>query len=503
MVCWSDRHLWPCIVCKDFTTRSQFRRSHNGTIPTLPTASFMTRYIVFLATLLALRMIAQRGLSQAVLLVWIPIFLAFPFNFAVTIPGLPDPNLMQAAILPILVVLVRDKRPLMQFGRMEILLTIYVVFRVFVDFLNRGYSDAQNYAFYMLSSLIGPYLIGRYVIDKRQMDIAAARMFVLMFVIFFPMFVYELKFWVSPVYKLFGIFFPGAGSGLSVRYGVARTAGTFEHPILACVMIVVVYRLHRWLTWVGEWDKPQRGWLGWLDQNTRWMRIPLATKISILLILMAIMTISRGPWIGGLIGAAMTAVGNFKNRKKWLVIFTLALVMGGGAGKMALDSYITPKEGQVISGEAQTMLYRKEMIDRYKEFMYEKMWTGWGLTTRPKIKGMESIDNAFFLMALQHGLPAMLIFVTIFLYAITSQIKFGLKAPPGESPLGFTFAGIYLAAFISFATVYMGAHTEPMLFLLLGWGESIKNRNETGISTRPATTRQHSGINAPFRRILY
>ena len=218
---------------------------------------------------------------------------------------------------------------------------------------------------------------------------------------------------------------------------------------------------------------------------------------------MAIMTISRGPWIGGFVGAAMTAVGNFKNRKKWLVIVALALMVGSGAGKMALDSYITPKEGQVISGEAQTMLYRKEMIDRYKEFMYEKMWTGWGLTTRPKIRGMESVDNAFFLMALQHGIPAMIIFATIFFYAIVSQIKFGLKAPPDAPPIGFTFAGIYLAAFISFATVYMGAHTEPMLFLLLGWGESIKNRPDTGITTGPEAALKKSGANPPFRRILY
>ena len=464
----------------------------------------MTRYIIFLATVLSLRLIAQHGLAQAVLRVWLPAFMAFPFNFnAKLVSGIPMMNVMQTAILPILVVLLRDKLPLMRFGRMEMLLAIYVVFRVFADFLSRGYSDAQNYAFYMLSTLIGSYLIGRYVIDRREMDVALARTLVLMFVIFFPMFVYELKFWVSPVYAVFNKFFPGAGSGLSIRYGVARTAGTFEHPILACVMIVAVYRLHRWLSWMGEWNKPQHGWLDWLDQKTRWMRMPLAHKISLLLILMAIMTISRGPWIGGFAGAALTAVGNFRKRKKWLVIFALAMTLGGAAGKMALDDYITPKMGEVISGEALTMLYRKEMIDRYKAFMLDKAWTGWGLTTRPQIKGMESVDNAFFLMALQHGVPAPAIFVLIFLYAIISQIKFGLKAPAGEPPLGFTFAGIYLAAFISFATVYMGAQTEPMLFLLLGWGESIKNRRETASSTSPPAADDPPAANPPFRRILY
>ena len=455
----------------------------------------MTSLIIFIATALSMRMIARQGLAQAVLKVWVPAFLIFPFNFtAKIISGIPSMNVMQTAILPILVVLVRDKLPQIRFGRMEILLTIYVALRITMDCLNRGYSDAQNYAFFMLSTLIGSYLIGRHVIDRPEMDIAMARMFVLIFVVFFPMFVFELKFWISPTYKVLGRFFPGAGNGLSLRYGVARTAGTFEHPILACVMVVAVYRIHRWLTWSGEWDKPQDGWVGWLERKTDWIPLSLAQRISALLILMAIMTISRGPWIGAFFGAALTMVGNFKDRKQWLKRFLWMLAIGAVTGKIALDAYITPKYGKIISDEAITMLYRREMLDRYKDYMLEHFLTGWGLTTWPQIKGMESVDNAFFLMVLQHGILAPTIFILIFLYAIFSQIKFGLQVPVGEHPLGFTFAGIYLATLISFATVYMGAQTEPMLFLLLGWGESIKNRHKVSVSRQTAL---------PFRRVLY
>jgi len=145
----------------------------------------MTAYLVFVATLVSIRVLTTRGIEQAMLKVWIPFFLAMPFSFWVNIPGLPDPNFMQAAILPILFFLVRDNLTEMQFGRMERLLLLYVLVRVFCDFLGRGYSDAQNYAFYMLSSLIGPYLLGRYVIDSRRMDIETGRMFVLMFLCFF------------------------------------------------------------------------------------------------------------------------------------------------------------------------------------------------------------------------------------------------------------------------------------------------------------------------------
>ncbi len=462
----------------------------------------MTRYIVFVAMLLSLRMLAQRGLEQTFLRVWIPFFLVMPTGFWVNIPGLPDPNFMQAAILPMLFVLFRDQRDKMQFGRMELLLAMYVVVRVFCDFLSRGYADAQNYAFYLLSALIGPYLLGRYVISSRRMDIETARMFVLMFLIFFPMFLYEAKFWVSPVFKLLGGFFPNAGSGLSIRWGLARTAGTFEHPILACIMIITVYRLHRWLCWQGVWQQPQTGWLGWLQKQARHFPFAFSTQISIVLILMALMTISRGPWIGGFAGAALAAVGNFKNRKRWLMIVVAAFLLGGVGGQVALDAYITPAEGEVLSGEAQTMLYRKVMIEQYQAFLMDKMWTGWGLTTVPTIKGMESVDNAFFLMALQHGVIAPALFVTILLYAIISQIKFGLSAPVGEPPIGFTFSGIYLVCFLSFASVYMGAQTEPMIFLLLGWGESIKNRREKLVPAG-ATPTPSDQPRAPFRRVIY
>lgn len=458
----------------------------------------MTRYLVFVAMLLSIAVIWNRGVKEAFLKVWIPFFLAMPFVFWVNIPGLPDPNFMQAAILPILFVLLRDYGPQLRFGTMERLLLVYVAVRVLADYYSRGYSDAQNYAFYMLSALIGPYLIGRYLIDSRKMDLATGRMFVLMFLIFFPMFLWEAKAYVSPIYKLISPFFPNAFSGLSIRWGFARTAGTFEHPILAAIMILVVYRLHRWMCWVGAYNVPQVGLMGLFERHSRFVPIAFQHQISIVLIVMAIMTISRGPWIGGIAAAVLVAAGNRKKRGFWLAMVGAAFLAGGIAGKLLLTAYITPAEGEILSGEARTMLYRKEMIERYEQFLLDRMWTGWGLTTVPKIRGMESVDNAFFLMALQHGVIAPAVFVAIFLYAIVSQLRFGLSSPVGQAPIGFTFSGIYLMCFVSFATVYMGAQTEPMLFLLLGWGEAIKNRPPgDGLAGPPPAPPP-----PPFRRVI-
>jgi len=55
--------------------------------------------------------------------------------------------------------------------------------------------------------------------------------------------------------------------------------------------------------------------------------------------------------------------------------------------------------------------------------------------------------------------------------------------------------------FLAFTSVYMGAQTEPMLFLLLGWGESIKNRKADDDLTPGAPTGQTPPAFA-FKRVL-
>jgi len=88
---------------------------------------------------------------------------------------------------------------------------------------------------------------------------------------------------------------------------------------------------------------------------------------------------------------------------------------------------------------------------------------------------MESIENACCLMALQHGIMAVTAFAMIFPCAIVSHL-FALKAPLSEPLIGFSFAGNCVMCFDAFSTVYGGSQIEPMRFLLLGCGESIKRR---------------------------
>ena len=116
----------------------------------------MTSYVVFIAMILSITVVVRQGIEAAFLRVWIPFFLALPFAFWVNIPGLPDPNFMQAAILPLLFLLVRDRIHRMNIGPTEVLMLLYIGIRVVADFLSRGYSDAQNYGFYLMTCVAGP-----------------------------------------------------------------------------------------------------------------------------------------------------------------------------------------------------------------------------------------------------------------------------------------------------------------------------------------------------------
>ena len=271
-------------------------------------------YIVFVAMVSAIYAINRYDVQRAFVNVWIPFLMLLPTAWYVNIPGLPDPNFSQAAVIPIIFVLVTRQLHTLELGKIEFLIFIYFTFRFAVDWQSRGYWDAQNYAFDLLTTMVAPYMMGRYIINSRQMDIATAKMLVLMFLVQAPGFIYELRMWQPPVYRVFGFLFPFDASGLSVRYGLARITGPFTHPILACVIFIALYRLHKWLDWMGVWKQPQTGlygvFLGW----SRRFPLSFSMHITIIFIVMIILTFSRGPWIGGMAGAALTAVGNAGNR---------------------------------------------------------------------------------------------------------------------------------------------------------------------------------------------
>jgi hypothetical protein len=451
--------------------------------------------VVYFALIAAAVVALRHGPGRALLAVYLPVLLLIPDGFRAITPGLPDPNFSQAAIIPIVAVALLRYAPRWRPAPMDLLIVLFAVWVGLSDYLGRGYADAQNLMFAMLFSVVAPYFVARLVIGAENLHVAVARRFVVLVFVVALIGVVEFRFGFNPFHAWIGDLFPGQGTGwvTTFRHGVARVAGPYSHAILAGIMLVTAYRLQRWLQWGGHWE-------------ARFARLPAlpwskAAIITTVLAVGTVMTVARGPWLGALVAAAVVAVGRARNRPRALVIAASVLALGALVGGTALGSYLDIQPGQVMTMSQESAYYRKVLFEKYLEIALDHAWFGWGLTTWPKVRGMESIDNYYLLISLMHGLPAMVMLVVMLVGSAAQCVRRGLAEPVGgHSPL-FTFAGIFVAIFVSMGTVYMGEQVLPTLFFMLGWAQAALQPS-AGRGQQPVTGTRQAAVKAPFRGVI-
>jgi len=421
--------------------------------------------VLYLALVAAAVVALSHGPGRALLVVYLPVLLLIPDGFRAITPGLPDPNFNQAAIIPIVAV------ALLRYGRswqpvpMDALIVLFAAWVGYSDYAGRGYDDAQNLMFSMLFSVLAPYFVARWVISAEGLDVAVARRFV--FIVFGVALVgvWEARFGFNPFHALIGPLFPGQGKGwvTTFRYGVARVAGPYSHAILAGIMLAVAFTLQRWLQAASHWE-PRFARLKALP----WSKAKVITAV---LIVGMVMTVARGPWLGALVAVAIFAVGQAANRRRALMIAGAVLAVGTVAGGWALSGYLDIKPGAAMTMSQESALYRKVLFEKYLDIALDSAWFGWGLTTWPKVRGMESIDNYYLLISLMHGVPAMVMLVLMLLGSAWLCVRRGLAEAPGSHSPAFAFAGIFIAVFVALGTVYLGEQVLPTLFFMLGWAQ--------------------------------
>jgi hypothetical protein len=423
--------------------------------------------IAWLFAVVAAVVAVKHGPARALLVVWIPVLLLVPDAFRAITPGVPDPTSSQAAMVGLLPFVLMRYGSRWRMTFMDLLVLVYAGTVFYSDLIARGYADAQNLMFNMLFSVVGPYFVARLVIKEENLHVQVARRIVIIMFALAVIGLWEAKMGFNPSHAIFGPFFPGQGGGwvTTFRHGLARVAGPFSHAILAGIMMVIAYRIHRWLQWGGHWE-PRFTWV-----SLPWDK---AKVITFMLFLGCVLTVARGPWVGGLIGAMLVMVGRAKDRRKALRLVLVAIGVVCLVGGYGLAQYLDIKPGQVMTMSQESAFYRKELFEKYFDIAVDHAWLGWGLTTWPKVLGMPSIDNYYLLLALMHGIPAMFMLITMMLLGAGQMVSRGMQEPQGSSPLGFTFASIFLAIFISLGTVYMGEQVVPMFFFVLGWAQAWK-----------------------------
>lgn len=426
--------------------------------------------IVYAAMLVAWFFAVKRGPGQSMLLVYLPCLLLIPDFYRCVVSGLPHLSFNQAAIVPVFVVgwlaHSRGFRPSLMDG-MVLLFGVWVGLS---DTLARGFTESKNLIVAMVCSVVMPYLCARLIIPAEKLDVKAGRAFVFMVFIAAVVGLFEFKLAYNPFHATWGKLFAGQGSGwvTTFRHGVPRVAGPYSHAILAGIVMMMAYRLQRWLDISQHWEP-------------RFARLPSlpaskARIITVSLLIGLIMTVARGPWIGALVAAAIGFVGQAKDRKKALTLSATILGGGGIVGFFLLQSYLDIRPGMAMTQSQESALYRKILFEQYLDIALSHAWLGWGMTDWPKVRGMESIDNYFLLLSLQHGLVATGLLLGMMLLGTAQSLVLGMRHPAGssESVLAFTFAGIFMAVLVSLGTVYFGEQAMPAFFFILGWAQGAR-----------------------------
>jgi hypothetical protein len=421
--------------------------------------------IVFLAALFPLIIAFRSTAGRAFLLAYLPSLLLLPDTFHSALIGIPKVSPNQAVSVTLLAfVLARHGRS-WRVSAMDVLVFAMVATMSISEYLARDYKEAQNLTFAMIASCIAPYLIGRLLISGENLHVATARRFVILMFAVALMSVYEVRMGTNWFLDAFRPFFPGQGSWVpTFRYGFARMTGPFAHAILAGIIIAVAYRLQRWLEWGGHWE----------PRFQYFPNLPFgkARIITVTLLLCAIATLARGPWIGGFVGGLIMLIGRSQNRSAMMtrVLVIIALLLP--PIYIGFNSYLEVQPGMKMTMNQESAIYRKELMEKYTDIAIEHLPLGWGRSTWPKVSGMPSIDNYFLLLTLMHGLITTLLFLSLFVWSGVRLLRMGMREPVGSNSLTFTFAGILIAILVSLMTVYLGEQVIPVTFLMLGWAEA-------------------------------
>lgn len=400
--------------------------------------------------------------------VYLPVLLLLPEYYRWMAPGLPDPTFSQAAIVPIAAALLVRRSGRWAFSTGDVLVFGLAACVAYSEYRNAGYKEAQNLMFDMLAWLVLPYIVTKSLIEPLGLRIRFAKRLTFLLFVVSVISLYEFRVGATP-YRLFlDRFFPWQGAGwvTTFRYGFARVAGPYGHAILAGIILVIGYRLQRWLEWSGHWE-PTFKYFPKLPLNK-------ARIITLGILGGVVMTMVRGPWIGAILAAGVTLIGRAKNRVRAVRIVAAAIVLIGLPAGYVLFSYASVGRENAKTPSQESAAYRKELIDKYVAIAMEKSTWGWGRNTWPKVEGMPSIDNYYLLLALMHGLLAVGFLVATFLVMMTRLFLRGMSLPPPlprGSSLAFTLLGVYAAIGFSIATVFMGTQVIPLFAVITGWTE--------------------------------
>jgi hypothetical protein len=362
-----------------------------------------------------------------------------------------------------------------RFRRLDLWVVLFMV-SIGLSEVLREYNPKDGIVLWMedFIEMFLAYIVGRQIIEP-ELRMETVKRIIFLVLCLTPGVLFEYRFGQNLYVKfgpsIFGLY--NIGWVVQLRAGRARIAASFGHAILAGMLFVVFIALNYYLVQIYKLDKRRLGPLmSWLQKY----RIPL-----LWLPVMLYMTGSRMPMACGVMCFLLVQIPSFQSLKKGAIVILLVLGIGGGTAYTAFQMYTNVKEGQQADEAKNSAIYRKDLLVNYAPIVEAGGWLGWGVESFPRVPGQSSIDNDYLILGLAQGKLGKYSFLLLAFESVFTLVMCARRFRSRESLyLVFSLMGALIGIFVALGTVALFEQVIQVLFLLLGWSQSIQDTQVEG-----------------------
>jgi O-Antigen ligase len=445
--------------------------------------------LVFVALALSIYQIKRYSIADAAINVFLSIFLLVPDFYSFNIPHLPPLTFATAALLPIVVALIATHGNEWKFQRADLWLALFFLGAFYSELSHTTLSNAGLLLIGGIFTGVMPYILGKMLLERDGVRERFVRRLVLLFFIISILSLWEFRMGTN-IFTIPGRYlFPSQQPLPSqVRNGFVRIAGPFAGAELGGMLFGPAFLLSVWL---GFLDKTR-------GDERKFMGIRRSTLRSAAIALGLYMTLSRGPWLGAILGYLITRIGIAKNMRRATILTMLLLVAGGAYGYIKAKEYTSGDIFAAKNQEQENAIYRRQLLDNYKPIVERGGIFGYGVVSFPKAQGQSSIDNAYLFFQVTQGKLGLWTFLLLsaecFL-CVTQAIRRSTQRT--DACFALCIGGGIACILFTITTVYLGGPSYPMLFLLFGWSQSLRQTQSTSAAVPVASSSRYA-----FRRVI-
>jgi hypothetical protein len=451
-------------------------------------------YLFILPGLVSLYLVLRGKPDKAFLNVYLPCTFLVPYFYSFRLPHLPPLSAGDAALLPLGISLLFRPRHRWKFRRMDLWVLIFIVGYAISEL--RGDESAKDGMSLWLqigfSEIFLGYIVGRQIIEP-ELRLATIKRLIFLFMLQTPFALWEYRMGTNPWMNVGrNVFQITTNWFVQLRGGTARISTSFSGAIVAGMMFMIAVALNYYLVQIYKLDKKILGpRMSWLQKY----RLPF-----FLLPIFVFMTGSRMPLACLVLVFLFLQIPRFKSLRTGATVVLLIAGIGVGAFYVYYDKYTSISSDQVTDERQSSAIYRRDLVINYAPILEAGGWLGWGTLNPPLVIGQSSIDNGYMLVQLAQGKLGVYAFKLICFESILALALSAARFKNKESLfLVFSLMGALIGLFASLTTVGMGEVTPQVLFLLLGWSQSVQ---DTRVGAGASAVSEFPEAKFRFRRVI-